>query len=121
MKGGKFDEELSRLSDIVDHVVLHSIVLFNESFAATNDREGSDIAAQIMRALVEERNRVFYVTHLYDFASRFFTEQEDGSLFLRAERNVDGSRTFRLVEGGPLETSYGEDLYREVFHLGSTA
>lgn len=121
MKSGKFDEELARLSDIADHVVPHSILLFNESFAATNDREGSDIAAQIVRALLEKRNRVFYVTHLYDFASRFFAEQGNGTLFLRAERNADGSRTFRLSEGRPLETSYGEDLYREVFQLGSTA
>jgi DNA mismatch repair ATPase MutS len=98
-----------------------SIVLFNESFAATNDREGSDIAGQIVRDLLEKGNKVFYVTHLYDFASRFFDKKEDGTLFLRAEREADGTRPFRLVEGGPLETSYGEDLYRQVFQLGNTA
>ncbi|MEO8249818.1 MAG: hypothetical protein ABI589_10645, partial [Burkholderiales bacterium] len=36
-------------------------------------------------------------------------------LFLRADRQADGTRTFRLVEAEPLETSYGEDLYREIF------
>jgi hypothetical protein len=37
------------------------------------------------------------------------------ALFLRAERKADGERTFRMIEGEPLETSYGEDLYRQVF------
>ncbi|HSM55219.1 MAG TPA: hypothetical protein VK879_03610, partial [Candidatus Sulfomarinibacteraceae bacterium] len=41
MESGKLDEELSRMSEIADHVTPHSLVLFNESFSATNDREGS--------------------------------------------------------------------------------
>jgi DNA mismatch repair ATPase MutS len=115
MKSGKFDEELSRMSDIADHVVANSILLFNESFAATNEREGSDIAGQIVRALLEKGMKVFYVTHLYEFACSFFDENNDAAIFLRAERQADGTRTFRLVEAEPLETSYGEDLYRQVF------
>jgi DNA mismatch repair ATPase MutS len=115
MKSGKFDEELARMSDIVEHLVTNSLLLFNESFAATNDREGSEIATQIVRALLEKGMKVFYVTHLYEFARGFFDASENGALFLRAERKPDGTRTFRLAEGEPLETSYGEDLYREVF------
>jgi hypothetical protein len=36
-------------------------------------------------------------------------------LFLRAERLADGRRTYRLVEGEPLPTSFGEDLYKLIF------
>lgn len=115
MKSGKFDEELARMSDIVEHLVPNSLLLFNESFAATNDREGSEIATQIVRALLEKGMKAFYVTHLYKFARGFFESNHDGALFLRAERRLDGTRTFRLTQGEPLETSYGEDLYREVF------
>jgi DNA mismatch repair ATPase MutS len=43
IKSGKLDEELARMSEITDHIRPHSIVLFNESFAATNEREGSEI------------------------------------------------------------------------------
>jgi hypothetical protein len=39
-------------------------------------------------------------------------------LFLRAERRSDGQRTFRVVEGEPLETSYGKDLYDNIFRSG---
>jgi DNA mismatch repair ATPase MutS len=117
MKSGKFDEELARMSDLADHLLPNSMLLFNESFAATNEREGSDIAGQIVRALLKKDMRIFYVTHLYEFARGFFDEKKDGALFLRAERKDDGSRTFKLVEARPLETSYGEDLYQEVFGI----
>jgi hypothetical protein len=108
MERGKFDEELSRMSDILDQLTSQSVVLFNESFAATNERE-------IIRALLESGIRVFFVTHMFDLAHGFYRRKSDGSLFLRAERLADGRRTFRVLEGEPLPTSYGEDVYRRVF------
>jgi len=115
MKSGKLDEELARMSGIVDHITPNSILLLNESFAATNEREGSEIATQIVRALLEKRVKIFFVTHLYEFARGFYDKNDEATLFLRAERKDDGTRTFRLLEGEPLETSYGEDLYRQIF------
>jgi DNA mismatch repair ATPase MutS len=115
MKSGKFDEELARMSDIVEHIVPNSILLFNESFAATNEREGSEIATQIVRALLEKGMKVFYVTHLYEFARGFFNDKDRVAIFLRAERETDGTRTFKLAEGEPLQTSYGQDQYNRVF------
>jgi hypothetical protein len=67
--------------------------------------------------LLEKRVKIFYVTHLYEFARGFFMKEGEEGLFLRAERKSDGTRTFRLLEGEPLETSYGEDLYRQIFNL----
>ncbi len=115
MKSGKFDEELARMSKIIDHVTPGSIVLFNESFAATNEREGSEIARQIVKGLLEKGIKLFFVTHLFDFAHGFFQQNLDYAIFLRAERKDDGTRTFKILERAPSETSYGEDLYREVF------
>ena len=111
MKSGKLDEELSRMSDIADNITPNSMLLFNESFAATNEREGSEIARQISSALVEKGVKVFFVTHLYEFAHGLYGQKMKNAIFLRAERMPDGARTFRLVEGEPLQTSYGEDLY----------
>ena len=120
MNRGKLDEELARMSDIVDHLQPNSMVLFNESFAATNEREGSEIAKQIVSALLERRIKVFYVTHLYYLARALFEEERADAVFLRAERNPDGKRTFRMMEGEPLDTGYGEDLYRQIFDVQST-
>jgi hypothetical protein len=115
MKSGKFDEELSRMSEIVDALAPHSLLLFNESFAATNEREGSEIARQIVTALLERPNKVAFVSHQYAFTHGLFESRRDATLFLRAERRDDGQRTFKLNEGEPLTTSFGEDVYREVF------
>lgn len=118
MKSGKFDEELSRMNDIVNILTLHALILFNESFAATNEREGSEIGRQIVSALLERAHKVVFVSHQYDFAHSFYVSRRDATLFLRADRQEDRRRTFKLVEGEPLGTSFGEDVYREIFQDG---
>jgi len=115
MRSGKLDEELGRMSGIVDSITPHSLMLFNESFAATNEREGSEIAGQIVSALLEGHIKVFFVTHMYEFAQRFYDRGMENAIYLRAERRADGGRTFRIVEGAPQQTSYGLDLYRRIF------
>jgi len=115
MRKGKLDEELERLSGIADALTPGATVLFNESFAATNEREGSEIARQVVHALLEKRIRVLFVTHLYELARGIFAEARGDALFLRAERLPDSTRTFRVVPGEPLDTSHGEDVYYAVF------
>ena len=115
MQSGKLDEELRRMSEIVDHIREHSLLLSNESFAATNEREGSEIARQIISALLEKRVKIVFVTHLYTLAHALYELRTQGVMFLRAQRQPDGVRTFRLTEAEPLQTSYGEDLYLQIF------
>jgi hypothetical protein len=115
MESGKLDEELSRMREIADAITPNSLLLCNESFAATNEREGSEIARQVIRALLDSGVAVLFVTHLFDLANSFCQQELATALFLRAERRPDGRRTFRLIQGEPLPTSYGEDSYRRVF------
>jgi DNA mismatch repair ATPase MutS len=115
MKSGKLDEELSRMSSIADEITPNGLLLCNESFAATNEREGSEVARQVIRAMTDAGIKVLFVTHLFDLADGFYREDLETALFLRAERLPDGARTFRLVPGEPLPTSYGEDSYCRIF------
>ncbi len=115
MESGKLDEELGRMSAIVDHAAPHCMILFNEPFAATNEREGSEIARQIISALLDAGGRALCVTHMYELAYGFYQGRKGNALFLRAGRRGDGSRTFRMIEGEPLSTSYGADLYDTIF------
>jgi hypothetical protein len=115
MEKGKLDEELARMSGIADQIKVGGLLLGNESFASTNEREGSEVARQVIHALTGACIRVVFVTHLYDLAERCYAENAGTSLFLRAEREPNGRRTFRLLEGEPLPTSYGQDLYQQVF------
>ncbi len=115
MEGGKLDEELRRMSDIADRIEPGSLLLCNESFASTNEREGSEIARQIVNAMLDKQIAIVYVTHMYDLADGFHRQQRQDVLFLRADRAEDGERSFRLRQGEPLPTSYGEDSYRRIF------
>jgi DNA mismatch repair ATPase MutS len=56
MTSGRLDDELKRMSVIADRIGPHCLMLFNESFADTNEREGSEIGYQVVRALLDARN-----------------------------------------------------------------
>ena len=121
MERGKLDEELDRMSAIADWIRPDGLLLCNESFASTNEREGSQLAREIIRALTEAGIRIVFVTHLYDLAESIRARGDDRVLFLRAQRETDSSRSYQLPEGGPLPTSYGEDLYQEAFGVDREA
>ncbi|HXF97359.1 MAG TPA: hypothetical protein VNJ46_01970 [Gaiellaceae bacterium] len=121
MERGKLDEELARMSEIADRVTPRSLLLCNESFASTNEREGSEIARHVVRAMLERRIRVVFVPHMYELAHGFHAQGRDDALFLRTERLPDGRRTFTLLEGAPLPTSYGADSFPRIFGADADA
>ncbi|MFL5269039.1 MAG: MutS-related protein [Stellaceae bacterium] len=117
MRFGKFEEELQRISTIVDGLATDGMVLFNESLQSTNEREGSEIGRQIVAALLASRIKVFFVTHMYDLAQGLHAKRLPNAIYLRAERRPDGTRSFRILPGAPLATSYAKDVYDEIFGL----
>jgi hypothetical protein len=115
MTSGMLDDELRRFGQLADAITPSALLLLNESFSATNEREGADIAEDILRAVVESGAKVVYVTHSYELARRLHEQRGPKDLFLRAERLPDGRRTYRVVEAEPLPTSHGRDLFERVF------
>ncbi len=120
MTSGHLDEELARLSTIIDQIQPHCLVLFNESFASTNEKEGSEIGYQVIRALNEADTSVFFVSHHFELADRLHRDYADSTLFLRAERLPDGQRTYKLAVADPLPTSFGKDLYYRLGEWGAS-
>ncbi len=118
MNSGRLDEELQRMNQIVENLGKDSIVMLNESFATTTEKEGSVIAYDITKALVESGVKVLTVTHLLSFAQKIYAEVQNDSEttveFLSAERLADGRRTFRMIQHEPELTSFGMDLYEEL-------
>jgi len=121
MTSGKLDEELARMSAIADRVRTGDLMLFNESFAATNEREGSEIARQVIDALLEAGIKVIFVTHQFTLANTFYSRGLDTVLFLRAERGEEGNRSYKLLEEPPLPTSFGEDLFNRLGGWAATS
>jgi MutS domain V len=115
LTSGRFDGELERMEASARWMRPNGMLLANEPFASTNEREGSEIAYGVVRAFRESGVRVLTVTHLFEFAQRLAAEGGDEVLFLRAERDPEGGRTFRILPSPPLATSFAADVYREVF------
>lgn len=114
MNSGRLEEELKRMNGIIDEVTPKSLLLLNESFASTTEKEGAVIMSGIVRALAELGCSVFIVTHLYEFVRNVFAQQPDYAMFLSAERKNNGTRTYRMVPREPGHTSYGLDLYEDM-------
>ena len=118
LKSGKLDEELQRLNRVVPYVKPRSLILYNESFASTNEREGSELCYGITRALMESEVEQIHVTHLFTFANRIYEEGWDQSYFLRAVRKDNGERSYKMVEGRPTQSAFGKDLYLRIWKSG---
>ena len=101
------------MSKIIANVKRGSMVLLNESFNSTNEREGSEICRQITQALIDSNVEVMSVTHMYIYAVSFLNDS--GTLYLRAQRRENAERTFKIIPGEPTETAFGEDLYQKIF------
>lgn len=111
LDSGRLQEELKRMSGMIDAVVHGSLFLLNESFASTTEKEGSKIAGEILRAFYEKKVTTFMVTHLFQLANELYEKGKPGISFLTAQRQEDGTRTFKMIPGKPSYTSYGTDLF----------
>ena len=109
LERGKFEEELARLSQLLKKLGPDSLLLLNETFSSTYEHEASEVASELLGALLKVGVRVYFVTHLFEFAGRE-CRQGGRALCLRAERKPGGERTFRILPGAPEATSYAADL-----------
>jgi hypothetical protein len=74
----------------------------------------------VIHAFVDAGVKVVLVTHLHDLAQGLYRERFEHALFLRAERQPSGHRTFRIVPGEPLPTAHGSDSYERIFGVPLT-
>lgn len=101
VRSGKLDEELARVSNIADEIVPRSMVLSNESFATTNEREGSEIGRQVVEALLGSAVKVLFVTHQFTLANTFYQKGDSTSLFLRASARLRGAGRLNWCKASP--------------------
>ena len=121
LASGRLEAELLLMDGIVGKMTRNSMLLLNEAFATTTEQAGARIATDLVHALCESGVCVLFVTHLFEFADRMAAEERRDTLFLRAQRLSDGSRSYRMERGMPLETSYGEDLFGKWLLAGTAA
>lgn len=111
MERGKLEEEFERMAQIARQITPRGMLLCNESFASTNEREGAEIAWQVVSALTQAGARVGVVTHNYELARRLAEGLGDRARSLRAAPEA----RFRLRPGEPQPTSHAGEVYQRVF------
>jgi hypothetical protein len=65
--------------------------------------------------MLAENIKVVFVPHMFDRAGSYHQRHMKTALSLPAARGDDGATPFRLSEGEPFPTSYGEDTHRKIF------
>lgn len=113
--GGHFDHELQRLNAIIDRLQPGALILLDESLSSTNEREGSEIAGQVLRALIDSGMRIAYVTHFHRMVADCRKRYGERCLPLLTRHGPDGAPDYRLVAGEPQPGGEGADVYRKVF------
>lgn len=109
---GLLEVELSLLDQIIDAIKRDGILLMNESFATTTEKEGSLIADEVTRALRGSGITTVFVTHLFEYADALYREKSYDTIFYRAGRGEDGLRNYQIEEGRPVESGNGTDLQK---------
>ncbi|MFC4372947.1 DNA mismatch repair protein [Nocardia halotolerans] len=115
MSHGKLVDELARMSRAVDRMRPNSVLLCNESFSSTSERDAAKIIAPLVDALLGSGVAVILVTHLYEYAHQRYQFGNTTDLFLRADHLSDGTRTFRFAPAPPGPTSHANDVFERVF------
>lgn len=122
MKYGKLAEELARLREAFEVITGDSLVLLNDSFATTTTEEGSKIAVDVTKAFAVLKNRVIFVSHLFEYAST--TDEFNASLAAEGIEgkavnficdcieNEDGSikRTYKIIPGIPQQKVFAKEF-----------
>ncbi len=114
---GRLGEECARLSEILDCVTSHSLVLLDESLSSTGSYEASYIAAEVLGGLAHIGCRCLFSTHLHELAAEVDNinarSVSSGGVAidtLVAGMEGDGKRSFKITRAKPDGKSYARDI-----------
>ena len=103
---GQLDTELAEMEKIVYSADKNSLVLMNESFSSTGQKDAKQIASDILSAFCHVGAKVVYVTHITDMRERLREgghigdlEKENINLYRTGQKD-DGSPSFKLEKVG---------------------
>jgi DNA mismatch repair ATPase MutS len=111
LESGRFAEEMRRLREIFAQATPQSLILLNESLAATNSRESLELAREVVGALQALGARAIYTTHLFELASEAAAFNRDAvgpgcvvSLVARPDLN------YRIERGPAAGSSHAREV-----------
>ena len=118
---GKLEEELIRLKLNLPLVTNKALVLMNESFATTTEKEAAEIALDIIRALSTTDSTLFFVTHNYVLLKnrleyeKLLSKNKKLKSLITIKGSSSSDRTYKIIEGEAQEEIDTIEFLKEKF------
>jgi DNA mismatch repair ATPase MutS len=108
-KGGRLEEELSRVAHLLPKLTKNSFILFNECFVGTRRADGVRLAVKLLDKLNEIGCTGGFVTHYYEIA------ENRGNIVslvagVKSSGGKDDVRTYKITESPPGKTAYARSI-----------
>jgi hypothetical protein len=116
LESGKLAEELTRLRKCLPLIKGRALVLMNESFATTTEREGAEIAEAFLRAVSACSPQLLFVTHNMHLLDNRNKQGLDNGITVKSlitpQSGAETHRTYKITEGEPLEEIHAMEFVR---------
>ena len=121
---GKLKQELTAVKTVAGSMREGSLLLMNEILSTTSEKEGADIAAEILHAFSQTHSHMIFVTHLKCLADmveekRLPLAEGERAVNYVTERSEEGDgkmrKTYRILKGRPEEGIFERELFDKYF------
>ena len=108
-KGGRLQEELSRISEILKLTTPNTILLFNECFASTRRIDGAALSLKLLDKMFSIKCSGGFVTHYYEIADK---DKRLISLTsgVESDGEKDDIRTYKITPSPPGGSAYARTI-----------
>src|SRR5579875_87227 len=90
---GKFEDELVRIHEILEHATASSVLVLNESFGSTTLADGQMVGSEIVRQIIREGSLCVFVTFIDELAT---IGPETVSMMSTVVPDDPAQRTFKI-------------------------
>jgi len=108
LESGRLVEEKGRVDDILAHITPDSFIFFNETFSSTDPVVAGELIWNTADCIKSSAAFLLYVTHFYDVLDRGIA-----SLHPEVDTDENGRRSFRIVKGYWVKSSFAVDILRK--------
>jgi len=122
---GKLEQELTAIKRMAGRIKEGSLLLMNEILGTTSEKEGADIAGEVLQAFSHTHSHMIFVTHLKCLADWVEEKNQDGVSGLALAEgehavnyvteqvtDMDGKagKTYHILKGRPEEGIFEREL-----------
>ena len=105
---GRLDDELRRVTEILDCAGDESFLLFNETYSGTNDEYGSALAIKTASEMTDRGLFGIFVTHFHELENRSFDFLE-----VVVDEKNENERTYKIMPKKTNTGSHAADILKK--------